>query len=200
MNWARGRILQSEVYEGIECVANQMKKIEGVIGIVLFGSYSRGEYDEGSDIDLLVIFKNKKALNRSQKQIYMITAETNLFFQATCLTLNELKNSTLLESALREGKIYHATQELKKLFAPMRKPCALLTYTTANLNAKERVIFTQKLEGRRRGKYTYNGLLQKISGYKVGRGVLMVPLENLKKITQHLEERKVDYVIRYVWV
>lgn len=192
--------MQSEVYEEIERVVNQMKKIQGVIGIVLFGSYPRGEYDEGSDIDLLVIFRNKKALNKSQKQIYKITAETNLFFQATGLTLNELKKSTLLEPALREGKIYHPTQELKKLSAPTRKPYALITYTTANLNAKERVIFTQKLEGRRRGKYTYNGLLQKIGGYKAGRGVLMVPLENIKKITEHLEERKVDYVTRYVWI
>jgi len=192
--------LQSEAYEGIRRVVDQIRKIDGVVGIVLFGSYSRGEQDEGSDIDLLVIFKNKEALNTSQKQIYRITAETKLFLQATALTLNELKNSSLLESALREGKIYHATKELKKLLTPTRKPYALLTYSTANLKAKERVTFTQKLEGRRRGKYTYNGLLQKIGGYKVGRGVLMVPLENLNKITQHLEERKLDYVIRHIWV
>lgn len=192
--------MQSEAYEEIERVADKTKNIDGVVGVVLFGSYSRGEYNEGSDIDLLVIFKNKKALNRGQREIYKATAETDLFFQVIVLTLKELRNSTLLDSALREGKIYHATKEIRELFTSMREPYALLTYRTANLNAKERVIFAQKLLGRRRGKYRYNGLLQKIGGYKVGRGVLMIPLENLNKITQHLEKRKVDYIIRYVWV
>lgn len=191
--------MQSEVYEQINSIANHMKKIEGVIGIILFGSHARGEQNEGSDIDLLIIFKNRKTLNKNQKKIYQITAKTNLFIQAISLTLNELKNSTLLKSALREGKIYHAKRELKNLFTPIHKPYALITYSTANLPPKERVTFTQKLEGRRIGKYKYNGLLPKTGVYKVGKGALMIPLENLKKITDYLEERKVNYIIRYVW-
>jgi len=191
--------LQSQVYKKIEHVANKIKEIKGIIGIVLFGSYSRGDYDEGSDIDLLIVFKNKKDLNKSLKKIYKTTAKTDLFFQVIGLTLDELKNSPLLETALREGKIYYAKQDAEKLLTPTHKPYALITYTTANLNAKERVIFAQKLEGRRKDKYRYNGLIQKIGGYKVGRGVAMVPLEKLKTLTEHLEKKKINYVIRYVW-
>jgi len=192
--------LQLEVYKEIEHITDRLKKIEGVTGVILFGSYSRGEHGKGSDIDLLIIFKNKKALNMNQKEIYKITAETDMFFQAIALTLEEFKNSTLLETTLREGKIYQAKKEVKKLFTTTHKPYALLAYTTVNLNPKEKVIFTQKLEGRHQSKYTYNELLQKIGGYKVGRGVIMVPQENLKKITHHLEKKKVEYTIRHVWM
>jgi predicted nucleotidyltransferase len=191
--------LQLEVYKEIEHVTDRLKKIEGVIGVILFGSYSRGDHDEGSDIDLLIIFKDKNAL-MNQNEIYKITAETDMFFQAVALTLDELKNSTLLETALREGKIYQAKKELKKLFTTTHKPYALISYTTVNLNPKERVTFAQELEGRRESKYTYNGLLQKIGGYKVGRGVIMIPLGNVRKITNHLEKKRVDYATRYVWM
>lgn len=191
--------MQSLVYEEIEYVVDEVKKIKGTIGIVLFGSYSREDYDEGSDIDLLVVFKDKKDLDRGSREMYKTTAKTDQFFQVIGLTLEELKNSPLLETALREGKTYYAKQDMKKLLTPTHKPYALVTYTTANLNAKERVIFSQKLEGRRKGKYVYEGLIHKIGGYKVGRGVVMVPLENLKALTEHLEKKEINYVIRYVW-
>jgi len=192
--------LQEETYKAIEHIANQLKNIEGVIGIVLFGSYSRGDYEEGSDIDLVVVFEDREALSTGRDQLYKTTAETDLFLQAIALTLDELKSSTLLESLLRDGRICYATEEVKKLLTPLHRPYALLTYSTSNLDAKQRVVFTQQLEGRRGGKYRYEGLLQKIGGYKVGRGVIMVPLENLRKATQHLEERRVEYTIRYVWM
>lgn len=191
--------MQSQVYEEIKRVVSEIREIKGVMGIVLFGSYSRGDYDEGSDIDLLVVFKNKKDLDKGLSNIYKTTAKTDQFFQVIGLTLDELKKSPLLDTALREGKIYYAKQDAKKLLTPTHKPYALVTYTTANLNAKERVIFTQKLEGRRKGKYRYNGLLEKIGGYKVGRGVAMVPLESLKTLTEHLEKKKINYIVRHVW-
>jgi len=191
--------LQLQVYEEIERAVNKIKEIKGTVSIVLFGSFSRGDYDEGSDIDLLVVFKNKKDLDRGLNEIYNTTAKSDLFFQVIGLTLEEMKKSPLLETVLREGKIYYIKQDAEKLLTPTRKPYALLTYTTANLNAKERVIFTQELEGRRRGKYRYDGLIHKIGGYKVGRGVVMVPLGSLKTLVEQLEKKEIDYVVRYVW-
>lgn len=191
--------MQSEVYRKIEKTVAEMKKVGGIVGIVLFGSYSRGDYDEGSDIDLLIIFKDKDQLRRNQNEIYKITAKSDLFLQAITLTLDELKKSPLLKSATRDGETYFAEDEVKHLFTPVHKPYALITYTTKNLNPKERVAFTHGLAGRGRGKYRYNGLLGKLSGYKVGRGVIMIPLENMNILTDYLDEKGVDYLVRYVW-
>jgi predicted nucleotidyltransferase len=187
------------VYEETERVINRIKEIPGTVSIVLFGSLSRGDYDEGSDIDLIAVFKNKKDLDTGLREIYKTTAKCDLFFQVVGLTLEELEKSPLLETALREGKICYVTQDAEKLLTSTRKPYALVTYTTASLNAKERVVFTQELEGRHRGKYRYDGFIHKLRGYKVGRGVIMVPQANLKTLTEHLEEREIEYVVRYVW-
>jgi predicted nucleotidyltransferase len=192
--------LRLEVYDEIKRISDEIRKIDGVVDVVLFGSYSRGDFDEGSDIDLLVIFKNKGLLERGQEKIYRITAQSDLFIQAIALTLDELEGSTLLETALREGKLLYATGELERLSPTALKPYALITYKTSNLEAKERVVFVQKLEGRRVGKYRYEGLLRRINGYKVGKGVLMIPLESIGEITRFLEENKVEYVVRYVWI
>lgn len=191
--------MRSAVYEEIERVATKIRGIDGTIGVVLFGSYSRGDYDEGSDIDLLVIFKDKRDLDKGLKEIYETTAESHQFFQATALTLDEFKKSPLRESVLRDGKIYHANEEVRKLLTQTHKPYALITYSTANLNPKERILFTQKLEGRGKGRYRYDGLLQRLGGYKVGKGVAMIPTENLKALIEHLDEKGANYIIRYVW-
>jgi len=191
--------LQLEVYEKIEHVADKVKTVEGVVGLVLFGSYSRGDYDEGSDVDLLVVFSDRNALEEGREEVYRATSQSDLFFQVVCLTVDELKGSPLLESALREGKIYYASEDVKKLLTPIHKAYALITYSTANLSAKERVVFTQKLEGRGKGRYRYEGLVGELGGFKVGRGVMMIPMENLRTITQHLETKGISYVIRHVW-
>jgi len=192
--------LESKVYDEIERIVNKMRRVHGVISVVLFGSYARGDYDEGSDVDLLVIFSDKSALNKGLKKIYRVTSKSYLFTQVIGLTLDELKSSPLFESALRDGKVYYAKENVKTLLTQTHKPYALVTYSTANLKPKERVVFTQKLEGRGKGKYRYEGLIHKIGGYKVGKGVVMVLLEKLKVLTDFLEEKKVTYVVRYVWV
>jgi len=107
--------LQSKIYEEIERVTDKMKRVEGIVGVVLFGSYSRGDFEEGSDIDLLVIFKNKTRLENQPRDIHKITSESGLFIQAICLTLEELIGSPLLQTVLREGRIYFADEEVKRV-------------------------------------------------------------------------------------
>jgi predicted nucleotidyltransferase len=191
--------LQSHAYEEIQCVAKDIAGVEGVEAVVLFGSYARGDYTEGSDIDLLALFKSKADLERGSTDVYGITGESSLFFQVICMTLEELQSSTLLESVLREGRVLSSNEQTRKLLTPVHRPYALVTYSTASLKAKQRVIFSQKLEGRRQKKYRYEGLIHKLGGYKVGKGVLMVPSSNLKALTEHFERTKIDYSIRYVW-
>lgn len=189
-----------EVYKEIEHVADKMKRVEGVVGVILFGSYSRGEQDEASDVDLLTIFKDEESFKENREEIYKITAKSDLFLQVITLTLEELKDSQLLKSIVREGKVYYANGDLKRLLNPSYKPYALITYKTTNLKPKERVTFTQRFVGRGRGKYRYRGIIHELNGYKVGRGVVMIPIMNLKKVTEYLDRENIDYVIRYVWV
>lgn len=191
--------MQSPVYEEIKHVANEIVNTGVVEAVVLFGSYARGDYIEGSDIDLLVLFRRKAHLEEKSTEVYGITAKSTLFFQAICMTLEEFEGSTLLDSVLRDGRILFSSQEARKQLTPIYKSYALVTYSTANLDAKQRVIFSQKLEGRRQDKYRYEGLIRKLGGYKVGKGVLMVPSASLRELTERFEKTKIDYSVRYVW-
>lgn len=107
--------MRFHVYEEIKNIVDKIKGINGVLAIVLFGSYSRGDFDEGSDIDLLVVFRNKEELREGTKQVYNISAKSDYFFQIVCLTLDELRDSPLLSSILREGKIYYGKDVLRNL-------------------------------------------------------------------------------------
>ena len=46
-----------------------IKTVEGVVGIILFGSAARGEADEGSDIDLLVLFEDEDKMRRNEWEV-----------------------------------------------------------------------------------------------------------------------------------
>jgi len=59
-----GRRLQSQIHEEIERVVSRMKNPDGVTSVILFGSYSRGDLDEGSDVDHLLTFKDMTKLNK----------------------------------------------------------------------------------------------------------------------------------------
>jgi len=187
------------ILEEIEEVVQRISALDGVVGVVLFGSYSRGEQDEGSDIDLLVIFENKEALRKNQGKAYQITAETPFFFQVVALTLEEFRKSPLFKPALWEGRTLYAKPWLRELFE-LHKPYALITYSTPKLSSRERVVFVQRLEGRREGKYRYPGLLDEVEGVKVGRGVILVPFKHLGKVTKFLEEAGAEYVVRRIWM
>jgi len=99
------------VYEEVLRVVNRLKNVEGVVGLFLYGSFARGDYDEGSDVDLLVIFKDGRTLREGLEKIYVVTAETDLFIQAVLLTLDEFRNSPLFKTVLREGKVFYAGPE-----------------------------------------------------------------------------------------
>jgi len=40
-------------------IVKKISRIHGVVGIFLFGSLARGDYDKYSDYDLLVLFEDK---------------------------------------------------------------------------------------------------------------------------------------------
>lgn len=46
-------------FKALEKFLKELKKKETVLGVILFGSLAKGEFLPHSDIDILVIFKNK---------------------------------------------------------------------------------------------------------------------------------------------
>jgi len=98
--------------EEIRELAEEISKIKGVQAVILYGSYARGDYAEGSDVDFLVVFQDKSSLKKGWRTVTETTAKRKIFVQAVTMTMDELMTSSLLPSILREGKILYSTKPL----------------------------------------------------------------------------------------
>lgn len=179
---------------------SEVKEINGVLAIIVFGSYARGDTHEGSDIDLLVLFARRKDLLIGRERLAGLRSRKRLFLQIISLTPGEFERSNLLDLIMREGKILYSKVKLMNLLSRRLKPFSVVTYSTSKLSEKDRVLFAQSLDGRGKGRYRYQGLIHQLGGFKIGRGVLMVPSVKLNQITRHFTGNKVDYTVRNVWV
>lgn len=80
-----------------------------LVDIILYGSYARGDYDENSDIDLLVILKHihspGKEADRIVDAIYDINLKYNTLISIVPVSYEDYKNinSPLLLNIIQEG-------------------------------------------------------------------------------------------------
>ncbi len=103
--------LYSEVLEEI---VNRIKKSEDVEKIILFGSTARGEMDEYSDIDIVVIKETKE---RFIRRILDIESFADLPVHVDVFVYTPSEFATMLgegnpfvERIIREGKIIYERQ------------------------------------------------------------------------------------------
>ena len=85
-----------------------IKEISGVVLIVVFGSYARGEFEEGSDVDLLILFENKGVMGENRAEVFRRVSKSKLFTQLSMYSLHEFLvecNPIFVRSVLRDGKV-----------------------------------------------------------------------------------------------
>lgn len=92
-------------------VKKELKKLydDNLVDIVLYGSYARGDYNENSDIDLLVVLKNIKSIGNEIDKIvdaiYDINLKYNTLISVVPVSYEDYKNinSPLLLNVRQEG-------------------------------------------------------------------------------------------------
>jgi predicted nucleotidyltransferase len=95
-------IQQSEFHKPVRAFVDRIEEeIDGLVGILLFGSVARGEADRASDIDLLVVVKGEKTqARRTVQSVVSCLEETK--FDGNRYTFEALVES--VESAERIGE------------------------------------------------------------------------------------------------
>ena len=80
---------------------------EDIIKIILFGSVARGEDNDDSDIDILIITSSKEKIsNKVDDEVFNIIYKYNEVTSAHLMTntiFNETKHFTFLSNVLNEG-------------------------------------------------------------------------------------------------
>lgn len=81
--------------------------------IVLFGSYARGDADEDSDVDLLVVMPEDDERREVEIEMRRLVSDLPVAKDIVVTTNDEIRRrghviGTVLEPALREGKVVYA--------------------------------------------------------------------------------------------
>jgi len=106
--------LESDLDRLVEAISN----VEGVLAIILFGSRARGDYDEYSDYDLLVVFQNDEVMWENRRKLYEKVEKLGLFTQVLTRSLEELAEklnqpSCKTSSARGSSSTYATPSELQ---------------------------------------------------------------------------------------
>ncbi|MGB9730197.1 MAG: nucleotidyltransferase domain-containing protein [Thermoprotei archaeon] len=166
-----------------------ISSINEVIAIILFGSVARGDYDEYSDYDLLVVFRDKNSMWKRWDEVFEKVGELKLLLHVIPKSLDEFFNSepTFLEEIFKYGKLLYSKYPFQSYMRPFNlKRMCLLVYNMRNLKQKDKMKLFYKLYGKRKNKD--KSLVNKLGGSRINNGCIIVPEENIETILKILRE------------
>jgi len=176
-------------------IVDVIKTVDGVIGIILFGSVARGDYDEGSDIDLLVIFKDENTMRKNEWEVTR-RIPSDVFAQSICVCPSTLEaaNPVFLQSVLEDGVILYMQHPfVLKLKSAGVAPYLIVSYGLGVLSQREKQKVDYQLFGRVAGGRSYAGLVDKYGGRRLGRGCFLIPKEGSEPVLRLLDEHGLRY-------
>ena len=177
---------------------NNMKYLEEIERIILFGSVARGDSTNESDIDLFIEVKKKtKKLESEIKDIennFYQSREASLFkvkginnsFSIKIGNLKEWKD--LYKSIASTGIVLYGHYEAKEIPSGMRYGVIIFW----NKIGENRGAFLNKIYGFSANKKYYPGLIEKYDGKKIGKSCILIPIQFKDEIIKLLKKYKVE--------
>jgi len=166
-------------------IVDVVSKIQGVIGVFLFGSLARGDYDEYSDYDLIVVFADKVVMWRNWNALFEAVGSLRMNLHVIPETVEELKNANpvFLDDLFRHGKALFARSPMEVFPKPLRlEPYCLIVYDMSGLSYKDKMRVVYFLF--RKGSV---GTVAKMGGIKLSEGCLLVPSNVADEIVDRLK-------------
>jgi predicted nucleotidyltransferase len=180
-------------------IVNSVAKNQSVIGIILFGSQARGDYDEFSDYDLLILFENKTLMWQNWDDLFQAVGILNMNLHAVPETIEELKNANpvFLEELFKHGKVLFAKIPFEAYLQPINlEPFFLITYDMRNVTYAEKMKASYFLYSKGN-----KGAVAKAGGIKVCDGCIIVPSCKADGIVEALsshgvQTKKIEIFVR----
>ncbi len=167
-----------------------------IFDIVLYGSAITGK-QEARDVDLLLLFKSEALKKRAEtaQELKEVLAKTVENLDVKTLNLPELFGSDFLarQALLVEGySLLHDAPFSERLGF---KGQAIFTYSLKSLGHNKKTRFTYALSGRQG-----EGIREKLTLESLGRGAVLVPVENCSVFESFLQQWDVTYEKKKVLV
>lgn len=147
---------------------NFVKKNKEIVDIVLFGSSVRSKtLPEDIDICVIGIRIDNNLIEKFENAIKKIHKKIHI----SSLSLKDFLRGSLWKTIFHEGYSLIRNKEISELLG--FKSFVIFWYNLKNLKQKEKVKFYYALRGRK----MEEGLLKKLNGIYLGKGVIAVPLK-----------------------
>jgi predicted nucleotidyltransferase len=184
-------------------IVRGLSVVEDVRAIILYGSFARKEATSRSDIDLFILTTEKKTRKIIEDKVIRIEREIGRSIQPTIRTLKDLEktDSGLLQNVFQEGRVLYLKEptDIPSSMLLEQKPQLIYSFQLSNLNQNDKARFNNEFYGRKKGKYSYKGLLNAIGGQKLSAGCVFVPHSEKQKAGKFFNKFKVKYEQLKVW-
>ncbi len=178
-----------------------LREISGVETVVLYGSIARGDYGPNSDMDILVIVRDRKSARLVREALSEIDLSRPL--QPTIRTAKQLEQTDfgLLRKIFQEGIVLlcNKPQDLPAAGLLQLKPHILFAFDLKGVPQKEKARLNRLLYHSKTGGHS-GGLVGEANGRKLGRGCILVPKEAQKKIQSLFNRFKVRAESIDIWL
>ena len=168
-------------------------KARGIFDIILYGSFIRGKQTP-RDIDIIIVFSDSKLEERLKLAQYFKRELKNKIIKDYELDVKTANLVDLFESSFlaREGILVEGYSLLHSCPFAERigfKGYTLFAYKLKGLTHNEKTKFTYSLIGRNK-----KGISELTKAKSIGRGAVIVPVENSSVFEDFLKEWKTEYV------
>jgi len=183
---------KSSIKQKLISICKKYLKNRDIDDIIIVGSFLRSK-EKVTDIDIYIVLnkENPKLI----KEFYNISKEKGIPTH-----INKTKFSHLLGDILVWKTILHEGFSIKenKFISEVlgMRPFVLINFDLLKLNKTKKQSFSHALYGTG-GRESF---LKSINGKKVGKSAIAIPIENIDKIREFLDNWKVDYNISRIWM
>lgn len=182
--------------KSLRLISKKFSKDKRIFDIILYGSAVKGK-EAPEDFDILLIFLDTNLRDRLDIVKKFKTSLRRNFKNMDVKTINlyELfdKNFLARQGILVEGQslLYGGPLSRRLGF----RGYTLFSYTLKNLNHNEKTKFTYALIGRKD-----RGIIKKLNAEPVGKGAIIVPVENSLIFEDFLKKWKINYKIKKILI
>jgi predicted nucleotidyltransferase len=200
-----GKPVVERVEAALDAIVRRLRTDNAIRAIVLFGSYSRGDFGRRSDIDLLVLIESGSgeqlaaARERAIEAISEVESEARLPMHIAPLVADardvEGLGETLLHEVWTDGIVlYGEASSLAGLRPEGLAAWSVVRFSLQGTLSKERVRLARRLHGAG-GK---PGIIR-LPGLNLARGAAMLPAEQARAVRAALDDAGATYDIIPVW-
>ena len=202
--WSEG--IYARLAAALDEVVRCLRVEAAVSGVVLFGSYARGDHGRSSDVDLLILLDGATASGEDREvkrailhRVSQIEADLRLPMHLAPLLAqvggSAALSADLLHAVWTDGIVlYGRMSTLSRLSPTGLAPWTLVRFSVAHAEPKERVRLSRRLHGMG-GK---PGLVRP-PGLVLGHGALLLPPEQHRSVRDALDEAGATYDLLLVW-